>query len=331
MTWYAFHELTLKVTYEGQEPREELDRLLQDLSWVRTAAMGQLPSLRLTIRPHESRLHVPPPVPDVRQRQSFWEVACGDDRDLTDGLSLLHLEAMQGQGIAYLAPAFAEQPALVRRHFWAFGLLKLLRPHGLYGLHAAGVVSRQGQGLLLVGASGCGKSTLALSLIRHGWHYLSDDAVLLRLQTADVEACACRKPFYVNATATAQYADLPVSEEVPDTTGAPRRRVCIDAAFPGQRRVKCRPQVVVFPRIVPHPHSRLQPLDRLSALRHLLTQSGPALFDRRTMPQHLEVLKGLVQQARTYELWAGRDMVQCPSLLIHLLQHAEGEEQWPLS
>jgi hypothetical protein len=218
---------------------------------------------------------------------------------------------------------------MLQRNFWAFGLLKLLRPLGLYSLHAAGVVSPHGVSLLLVGASGCGKSTLALGLVRQGWGYLSDDAVLLRRQAAAVEVYACRKPFYVNADVAAGYADLPLGEEVPDTAGERRRRVHIEQAFPGQAVSKSRPQVVLFPRIVPQLHSTLHPLDRLNALRDLLAQSGPQLFDRRTMGQHLDVLKSLVQQTATYALWAGRDLYRQPGRLLHLLREAEGEAGWP--
>jgi hypothetical protein len=267
----------------------------------------------------------------VLRADGFYGLEAGEDFYLTDGAFLWLLQPSQGQGVVYLAPSFAVKPAMLQRNVWAFGLLKLLRPLGLYSLHAAGVVSPHGAGLLLVGASGCGKSTLALGLVRQGWSYLSDDAVLLRRRAAMVEAYALRKPCYVNADVAARYVDLPLGEEVPDTAGERRRQVHIEQAFSGQVVSKTQPQVVLFPRIVPQPHSTLQPLERLSALRDLLTQSGPQLFDRRTMGQHLDVLKGLVQQAATYALWAGQDLYQQPGRLLHLLREAEGEARWPTS
>jgi hypothetical protein len=184
-------------------------------------------------------------------------------------------------------------------------------------------------GVLLVGASGHGKSTLAIGLIRQGWEYLADDAVLLQQQSEGVVALAFRKTFSVDAAAAPAYTDLPLGEEMPDTKGGRRRRVSIADVFPRQVRAQCLPRVLLFPRIVPQRYSTLRPLDRPSALKHLLAQSGPQLFDRRTMGQHLEVLKGLVQQTVSYELLAGQDLYHQPGRLAHLLHEAHREGPWP--
>ena len=66
-------------------------------------------------------------------------------------------------------------------------------------------------------------------------------------------------------------------------------------------------------------------LDRLSALKHLLAQSGPQLFTTAAWCKHLEVLNRLVQQTTTYELRAGGDLYQQPGLLAHLMDEAEKE------
>jgi hypothetical protein len=50
----------------------------------------------------------------------------------------------------------------------------LERAKGTVGLHA-GVVAKDGFGLLLPGASKSGKTTLTLALVRAGWSYMSDD------------------------------------------------------------------------------------------------------------------------------------------------------------
>jgi hypothetical protein len=216
----------------------------------------------------------------------------------------------------------------VRRYFWVLGLLKLLRHRGFYILHAASVLDTAGRGLLISGTSGSGKSTLAIGLIRHGWGYLSDDAVLLRLQPHGVEASAGRKPFYVDAAAAPAYVGLPLGEEKADLVGGYRRQVHIEEAYPEQYVPSCLPRVLLFARIVPRAQSTLLPMDQGSALRNLLAQSGPQLFDRDTMAQHLEVLRCLLQQTVIYELQAGLDLYYQPLTLVHLLAEAEGEEQW---
>jgi hypothetical protein len=82
--------------------------------------------------------------------------------------------------------------------------------------------------------------------------------------------------------------------------------------------------VLLFAGIVPAAESTVRRLDRPSALKHLLAQSGPQLFDRGTMAQHLGVLKRLVHQAIAYELLAGRDLYQHPEKLGRLLAAVEG-------
>jgi len=264
----------------------------------------------------------------VFQAEGFCGFVLGDAFYLTDWASLLHLQALEGQGTAQLAPTFGAQPRVVQRNFWAFGLLKLLRPLGFYSLHAAGVVPTHGRGVLIIGPAGSGKSTLALGLLRQGWGYLSDDAVLLRLQPEGVGAIACRKYWYVDAGTAARYPDLSFGEEVPDTHGGWKRRVRLEEVYPGQQVEACLPRVLLFTRIVPAAHSTVHPLDPLRALQHLLAQSAPQLFDRHTMALHLEVLKRLVQQAASYELHAGLDLYQLPGTLGNHLAEATGEAQW---
>ena len=97
-----------------------------------------------------------------------------------------------------------------------------------------GLPAKDGEGVLLVGPSGSGKSTLAIGLIRAGWRYLSDDAVLLRHGSQGVEALACRRSFYIDAARSADYSDLSLGEEAPDSNGGRRRRIGIDEAYPEQ-------------------------------------------------------------------------------------------------
>ena len=98
----------------------------------------------------------------------FLGFEVGDDFFLTDGSSVFHLRPSKGEAYAQVAPSFFTKPKLAQANFWSFGLLKLLRPLGIYSLHAAGLATKDGEGVLVVGPSGSGKSTLAIGLIRAG-------------------------------------------------------------------------------------------------------------------------------------------------------------------
>jgi hypothetical protein len=66
----------------------------------------------------------------------------------------------------------------------------------------------------------------------------------------------------------------------------------------------------------------------MHALRQLLNQSGPQLFDRWTMQTHLEVLTCLLDQAAVYELQAGLDLYEEPLRLGDLIGEVRGAVSW---
>lgn len=319
-TLFRFHDLSLEVLQEEPVTNLGLSHLLRDLSFENCLAGETNTALRLSMHMSDQVVSSPCAAREVFRIDGLCGREQGTHFYLTEGTSLFHLQVLKGEGEATLTPSFFQQPSLLQQRFWGFGLLKLLRPLGLYGLHGAGVVSPTGVGILIVGESGCGKSTLALQLIREGWGYLSDDAVLLRLKPEGVEALAFRKPFSINTDVAESYADLPLGgEDGPHSPGKKKRRVDIQEAYPAQHVSGCVPRMLVFPRIVPEPQSMLHPISRLSAIGRLLSQSGPQLFDKGTMPHHLELLKQLVSQCQIFELRAGLDLCRKPGAFARLV------------
>ena len=260
------------------------------------------------------------------QTDGLKAVEIDEDVYLTDGESLFHVQPRRGCAMAQIGPSFDDHPILRRQRFWAFGLLKLLRHRGLFGLHAAAVATPRGLNLLIVGASGCGKSSLAIELVRGGGSFLSDDAILLRAGREGIDALAFRKPFSIDAARANDYPDI-----VAPSCGSEsrKRRADMMRAYPSQHRQRFRPRAIVFPRIASCATSTLRGVSRSTALRTLLAQSGPELFDPETMPAHLDLLARLLRQTRPFELLAGRDLHQAPQGLIDLLQRADGGSPWP--
>jgi hypothetical protein len=322
--YYALDKLVLEL--DGEQPwRYDLDHLLTELSWTKARRSAAKPALYLSIHSNSTGVGVPSGAREVLRTDDFRGLESGDDFYLTDGASLFHLCPARGEGRAVVTSSFLCKSSIAQANFWCFGLLKLLRPHGLYSLHAAGLISPSGLGLLVVGPSGRGKSTLAIGLIREGWSYLSDDAVLLRGNIDGVEVLSCRRSFYIDAARAHDYADLPLAEEAPDSNGGTRRRIGVAERYAPQFASRCVPRVVVFPRLAPRGESALRRLDKARALGVLLSQSAPQLFDRPTMSAHLEVLSTLLQQTDIYELEAGVDLHRHPAKLALLISRARGE------
>jgi hypothetical protein len=323
---YALDDLVLELQSEDPS-REDVDQLLQELSWGRVKSSSCKPALFLSITRVYRRFSVPRNAREVLHAEGFSGLEAGDDFYLTDGSSLFHLRPGKGQGYARLAPSFFERSPLARANFWCFGLFKLLRPLGIYSLHAGALATLDGAGLLLVGPSGSGKSTLTIGLIRHGWRYLSDDAVFLRHEAQAVKALACRRSFYIDASCSPSYSNFSLAEEEPDGNGRQRRRVGIRQAYPAQYLSQCVPRIIVFPQITYQNRSTLLPMDDVHVLGMLLAQSAPQLFDGATMDGHLALLKRLLQQTESYKLTAGTDLYNDPAKLIGLIE-AQGAKNW---
>lgn len=324
---YRLHDLTIAVEPRAPGLGEPLRWLLPSLSFVpadSAAPEEGAPTLRLSVDRFNGRDPViPRQAREILRTGGGPEPKADEESYLTLGRSVFHLRPAQSAGTVTLAPCFAEQSALDRANFWICGVLKLLRPHGVYSLHAAALVAPKQQGVLIVAPSSSGKSTLTIGLIRAGWGYLSDDAVLLCHRLGRIEVLALRKDFFVDADAAGRYPDLPLGKAEPDSTGGERCPINMQKAFPGQYVSHCIPRLLLFPRIVARERSCLRPLDRIAALGRLLDESGPALFDRATMDQHLAVIKGLVQQAACFEIESGRDLYQNPAGLADLLAELE--------
>ena len=154
-TFYALNDVVLEFNSEG--PPGEIDRLLGELSWAAISNSGCKPSLYLSVQSNSGRFSIPPTCREALRTDEFCGFELDDNFFLTDGSSVFHLRPHAGKAYARIAPSFFCKPPMAQANFWCFGLLKLLRPLGVYSLHAAGLVTKDGEGVLLVGPSGSGK------------------------------------------------------------------------------------------------------------------------------------------------------------------------------
>jgi hypothetical protein len=170
----------------------------------------------------------------------------------------------------------------------SFAVCAALRRFGMFDLHSAGVVDRDGRGVLIVGPSGSGKSTLALQLALAGWGYLSDDELLLSLVEAQVEARGFRSFFAVSNGARVKHCFEPQ----------------------GAKRVHASPRLVLFTRLNGAAESELRKLTQAEAMVRLIRACPWATYDTSISIANFAVLSALARQAAAYELFAGRDLLE---------------------
>src|SRR4030095_16531499 len=110
--------------------------------------------LHFSIRLKEDQWKVPPDATAQFQAAGFSGLEHDHSFYLSYIGSTFHIQCGSTQAHAYLDSSFFGEPVVQQYNFWSFGLLKLLRPSGIYSLHAAGLIAPEGQGVLIVGPSG---------------------------------------------------------------------------------------------------------------------------------------------------------------------------------
>ena len=254
-------------------------------------------------------------------RQSLGVQVCETQQGFSVelGASKIDLHVATNLGTGTIDDLFWDRPFREQREFFLIVLLVLLRNYGLYGLHANAVV-RDGVGVLIVGPSGAGKTTLTLSLMRDGWHYLSDDALMLRNSTRYVEALALRRGFSLTRKTVAFFPEILSPHTEDEYLSDGKLALEIESVFPGKHIAACVPRAIVFPQVTNVERSRLEPLDEMTALVNLIEQSPGIATCRSSTAENLGLLKALVYQATSHRLLIGADVLRdenCVSQMIY--------------
>ena len=244
----------------------------------------------------------------------------GDFFYLISGNSVFKIDLGFGIGIGYIDSAFWGNTPKFKQDFLVLSLLWLLRKHELYAIHANGLV-KDGLGILFLGGTGSGKSTIALSLIRQGWGYLSDDVNLIRQRSDGIEALAFQKGFSFDPHLSVHYPELNNPMKTHSLNGQ-KRFLDINLLYPDGYLNSCFPRVLIFPKIVPESKSHIVQIDKTKALILLIENSGGIMLDKVIVTKQIEVLKQLVSQTESYQLLAGRDLYEEPEKVSEVLSGA---------
>lgn len=267
--------------------------------------------------PHSATLPCPAVAVPLRQAANLQIWRTADGFYLACGEARLALTPALGVAVGALPPAFWERPLNQQREFFTFALFFLVRPRGLYALHANALRYRE-QDVLLAGPSGSGKTTLTLSLLLAGWQGLGDDALLLEEGPDGVIVHGLRRGVSCTDATLALFPHLTLP---PDAPVLDRQKRLLPLTTTSGRQPVSRPQALFLPTIVAQPQSWVQPLSAGDALFALLKLTVGLLLDETLAPSHLQTLSRLVAQTRAYRLWLGQDGLTEPAAVVRLVEH----------
>ncbi|MFW6060754.1 MAG: hypothetical protein ACODAQ_11275 [Phycisphaeraceae bacterium] len=196
---------------------------------------------------------------------------------------------------------------------------------GIQQLHA-GLVSKNGRGVLFIGASGSGKSTATLACALDGFDYLGDDHNGLRLDEDGV----CWGYSYYNAARIGDghlrhFPELAPHEVPPHCQWDEKSLVYMSQVIPERMVAQTRIDAVVLPRIVGGPETRIRKASRLECLLAL----APSTLKIPLSPgiDGLMNLTDFIPRIACYRLELGDDVRQIPGCVEDILNEAPAPEE----
>src|ERR1700752_296606 len=280
---------------------------------TRMEYVDQKPDIRITF-------HIGQSLPEIPRGWDHFEIAEGGQcysnkdsyyLDLSHSLLFLHQDA--AVEVKVWLRNLPDLPDAGIARVTSFAVCAALRRCGLFELHAAGVISPEsGKGALIIGGSGSGKSTLTLELAKSGWHYLSDDELLLGNTGEGVEARGFRSFFAVTpeiavASLPSNLGDSPVQVAAENNT-----KTCFEPAtlFPRTHSQSVIPAVLLFPVISAVDDTKANELTQAETMMRLVRACPWATYDRAIANTNLAVLSRLARQTRAFDLFSGTDLLR---------------------
>jgi hypothetical protein len=188
----------------------------------------------------------------------------------------------------------------------------------------AGLISREGHGVLVAGSSGAGKSTSTLTCVDAGFGYLSEDLVALQVSSvgsflghsiynsAHLEAHHLTRfpslvPFAIKGRSPMEHKFL----------------VLLSQVYPERLRRVAEIRAVALPRVVQAVKSRIRPASKAETLLALAPSS---LLVPQLSPgmQGFQKLVSLVEQVPSYWLELGPELSEIPGCVAELIESATG-------
>jgi len=182
-------------------------------------------------------------------------------------------------------------------------------------VHAGGV-ARHGAAVVLPAAMESGKSTLTAGLVRAGFSYFTDEAVMLDWETLAV--IPFPKPISLDPGSWPLFPELEPDAPLPSGFKQDQWHIPPDAIRPGAVGASCPVRYVVFPKYTEGATTQLIPLRRAEAT----VEFAKNTFRFNEQPRRsLDTLAAVVSEAECYRLDVG-DLEGAVALVSELVEDA---------
>jgi hypothetical protein len=337
-TFYSIHQVDFKVTTDSPIIASVVNSFL---SKFQKEALNNSMALDASFKSVHSRseIQINPPcsvqvVFDTEEAElspnySSWRYKLYRDSDrninIADfydlGLLLIDPQRRCLEGYLIDSNALCEIAVM---NFFRFAFIELLKLDNLYTIHAAGL-EKHGCGILIPGYSGQGKTTCCISLLRAGYHCLSDDDPLLRETEAGLELLPFLNKIDVTEKTIKFFPELREASRYLHQ-GVIKRYFYAEDIYPHARANSCKPALIIFPQIVDCLTSHLEVLPKNKAIEKLLPHTLLVL-DKNMAKKQFQTCCYLVQQATCYQLYLGKDILKLPLLIDQLIKEKISSEE----
>jgi len=324
MRW-AFHGLIVEGTTNDAVLRDRWRASFASLSEDRTNAEPDL-SFALTLVP--SVPSVPARTPQFRQAELLEYYLDGHAVIAHfPRFGQLRLDLARGTTEGRIVPGVLTTYG-VFEDLVAIGLSPHLRRRGLFLIHAFAAAvppplcpprltgGITGGAVLLVGSIGSGKTTTGMALLDAGWKLLSNDSPIVTA-SADILSYPGLLAAYPDTFARFE-ATASLSRPMPETEDRQKLTVAAESIWPDVWIERAPARAIFFPRIESRVNHAAEPISPPEALRRLLPHAVEQ-WDHEMIPEHLRVLRLLVESAPASVLRLGPDVKVIPALLVDVL------------
>ncbi|MBC2711363.1 MAG: hypothetical protein HGJ94_10320 [Desulfosarcina sp.] len=303
---FSFSELTIDVSWDDLLSENEFRFLLSIVPFRENQRPSRPADICL-----DCKLATGPLTPgnNFQTTESYGLSICNGTGQtvISDGKSAFAIDHHAGKGRITFHSSFPEKSLLAKSNFFLIGLIHLLAKYGYYDLHGAGLTN-DGSGCLFLGPSGSGKSSLALNLVKQGWGYASDDALLMNASKSAVSVLSFRKNFYVDPVLAKRFPELERTLKNHGQIESNKYFIDLEEVWPSRFQPRFVPGKVIFCHVSGEETSRIQSISKKDALLRLLPQSASIFFNQAFAQKQVDALKRLIEQTDCYTLDAGFDV-----------------------